>query len=62
MLSLTTVFGLTKYPTLSKSVKNILLILHGTSNVERGFSIYEHNVTANRTLLLLSSIKGLRSM
>ncbi|CAF1923231.1 unnamed protein product [Rotaria magnacalcarata] len=60
-LSLTTSFGLPKYPTLSKIVKNILIISHGNSNVARGFSINEHNVTENRTLLSLSSINGLRS-
>ncbi|CAF3309399.1 unnamed protein product [Rotaria socialis] len=60
-LSLTTSFGLPKYPTLSKVVKNIFIISHGNSDVERGFSINEHIVTENRTLLSLSSINGLRS-
>ncbi|CAF1496057.1 unnamed protein product, partial [Rotaria magnacalcarata] len=60
-LSLTTSFGLPKYPTLSKIVKNILIISHGNSDVERGFSINEHIITENRTLLSLSSINGLRS-
>ena len=62
VLSLTTVFGLPKYPTLSKVVKNILIISHGNSDVERGFNVNEHSVTENRTLLSLSSINGLRSM
>ncbi|CAF3455348.1 unnamed protein product, partial [Rotaria sp. Silwood2] len=61
VLSLTTSFGLPKYPTLSKIVKNILIISHGNSDVESGFSINEHIVTENRTLLSLSSINGLRS-
>ncbi|CAF3588591.1 unnamed protein product [Rotaria socialis] len=60
-LSLTTSFGLPKYPTLSKIVKNILIISHGNLDAERGFSINEHIVTENRTLLSLSSINGLRS-
>ncbi|CAF4275183.1 unnamed protein product [Rotaria magnacalcarata] len=55
------IFGLPKYPTLSKIVKNILIISHGNSDVERGFSINEHIITENRTLLSLSSINGLRS-
>ncbi|CAF3773207.1 unnamed protein product [Rotaria magnacalcarata] len=38
-LSLRTSFGLPKYPTLSKIVKNILFISHGNSDVERGFSL-----------------------
>ena len=62
MLSLTTVSGLPKYPTLSKIVKNIRIIAHGNSDIEWGFSINEHSVTKNRTLLSLSSINGLRSM
>ncbi|CAF1442528.1 unnamed protein product [Rotaria magnacalcarata] len=60
-LSLRTSFGLPKYPTLSKIVKNILFISHGNSDVERGFSINEHIVTESRTLLSLSSINGVRS-
>ncbi|CAM4968003.1 unnamed protein product [Rotaria socialis] len=43
-LSLTTSFGLPKYPTLSEIVKNILIISHGNSDVERDFSINEHIV------------------
>ena len=51
-----------KYPTISKVVKNILIISYGNSDVERGFGVNEHSVTENRTLLSLSSINGLRSM
>ncbi|CAF3874603.1 unnamed protein product, partial [Rotaria sp. Silwood1] len=54
VLLLTTSFGLPKYPTLSKIVKNVLIMSHGNSDVERGFSINEHIVTENRTLLSLS--------
>jgi len=57
---LTTSGGLPKYPTLAKIVKNILIISHGNSDVERGFSINENILTENRTLLSLSSINGLR--
>ncbi|CAF4666755.1 unnamed protein product, partial [Rotaria magnacalcarata] len=53
--------GLPKYPTLSKIVKNILIISHGNLDVERGFSINEHIVTENRALLSLYSINGFRS-
>ena len=41
VLLLTTVFESPKYPTLSKIVKNILIIAYGDSDVERGFSINE---------------------
>ncbi|CAF5055741.1 unnamed protein product [Rotaria sp. Silwood1] len=61
VVSLTTSFRLPKYPTLSKIVKNVLIMPHGNSDVERDFNINEHIVTENRTLLSLSSINGLRS-
>jgi hypothetical protein len=61
VLSLVTNGGLPKYPTLAKIVKNVLILSHGNSDVERGFSINEHIVTEYRTLLSLSSINGLRS-
>jgi len=61
VLSLTTNLGLPKYPTLSKIVKNVLIMSHGNSDVEQGFSINEHLVTEDRALLSLSSINGLRS-
>jgi len=61
VLSLTTNVGLPKYPTLAKITKNVLIISHGNSDVERGFSINENILTENRTLLSLSSINGLRS-
>ena len=62
VLALTTVFGLLKYPTLSKIVNNILIISYGNADVERSFSISEHSVAANRPLLSLSSINDLPSM
>jgi len=61
IMSLTNNLGLPKYPTLTKIVRNVLIMSHGNSDVERGFSINEHFVTENRTLLSLSSINGLRS-
>ncbi len=60
-MSLTNNLGLPKYPTLAKIVRNVLIMSHGNSDVESGFSINEHFVTENRTLLPLSSINGLRS-
>ncbi|CAF0854255.1 unnamed protein product [Adineta steineri] len=62
VLSLTANVGLPKYPTLAKIIKNVLIISHGNSDVERGFSINEHLVTEYRTLLSLASINGLRSV
>lgn len=61
VLSLTTNAGLPKYPTLAKIIKNVLIISHGNSDVERGFSTNEHIVTENRTLLSASSINSLRA-
>jgi hypothetical protein len=45
-----------KYPTLSKLIKNILIISHGNANVERGFSINGNILTEDRTLLSEKSI------
>ena len=61
LLSLTTNAGSPKYPTMAKIIKNVLIVSHGNSDVERGFSINEHMVTENRTLLSASSINGLRA-
>lgn len=61
VLSITAHSGLPKYPVLSKLIKNVLILSHGNSDVERGFSINEHLVTEDRTLLSQSSINGLRS-
>lgn len=61
LLSLTTSAGSPKYPTMAKIIKNVLIVSHGNSDVERGFSINEHMVTENRTLLSASSINGLRA-
>lgn len=60
VLLLTTNTVLPKYSTLDKIVKNVLIISHGNSDADRGFSINENIVTENRTLLSLSSINGLR--
>nr|ACD54741.1 unknown [Adineta vaga] len=51
-----------KYPTLSKLIKNILIISHGNSDVERGFSINNNLVTEQRTLLSEKSISGFRGI
>lgn len=54
--------GYPKYPTLSKLIKNILIISHGNSDVERGFSINNNLLTEERTLLSEKSINGLRGI
>ena len=61
VLGITTMDGRVKYPTLSKLIKNILIIPHGNADIERGFSINENIVPQNRSLLSDSSINGLRS-
>lgn len=53
--------GRPKYSTMSKLIKNILIISHGNADVERGFSINGNIVTEQRTLLSEKSINGLRS-
>jgi len=50
-----------KYHTLSVFVKSFLVITHGNSDVERGFSDSAHSVTAERAALSEASINGLRS-
>lgn len=52
--------GYSKYPTLAKLIKNILIISHGNADVERGFSTNENILTEERTLLSEKSINGLR--
>ena len=54
--------GRPKYPTMSKLIKNILIISHGNADVERGFSINGNILTEERTLLSEKSINGLRSI
>lgn len=61
VLSITTGDGRSKYPTLGKLIKNILIIPHGNADIERGFSINENIVPENRSALSSSSINGLRS-
>ncbi|CAF1116233.1 unnamed protein product [Rotaria sordida] len=61
VLSITTTDGRPKYPTLSKLVKNILIISHGNADVERGFSINENIIVSNRSLLAELSINRLRT-
>src|SRR6266516_7801015 len=50
-----------KYPVLSVFVKSLLVVTHGNSDVERGFSDSGHSVTAERAALSEASINGLRS-
>src|SRR6266516_2553373 len=50
-----------KYPVLSLFVKSVLVVTHGNSDVERGFSDSGHSVTAERAALNEASINGLRS-
>jgi len=50
-----------KYPVLSVFVKSLLVITHGNSDIERGFSDSGHSVTAERAALSEASINGLRS-
>ncbi len=45
-----------KYPTLSKLIKSILIISHGNADVERGFSINGNILTEESTLLSEESI------
>ncbi|CAF3042103.1 unnamed protein product [Rotaria sp. Silwood2] len=52
--------GISKYPTLTKLIKNVLIITHGNADVERGFSINSNILTENRSSLSESSINGLR--
>ena len=47
-----------KYPLLAKSP---LVVTHGNSDVERGFSDSGHSVTAERAALSVASINSLRS-
>jgi hypothetical protein len=61
VLAIAATDGRPKYPTLSKLIKNILIISHGNADVERGFSINENIVAPNRALLSELSINGLRS-
>ena len=50
-----------KYSVLTVFVKSLLVIAHGNSDVERGFSDSGHSVTAERASLNEASINGLRS-
>ena len=61
VLSIKGADGCLKFPTLSKLIKNILIIPHGNADVERGFSINENIVTTNRSSLSSTSVNGLRS-
>jgi hypothetical protein len=60
IFSILTSTGVPKYPTLSKLVKNVLIISHGNAQIERGFSINSNIITENRSGLSESSINGLR--
>jgi hypothetical protein len=60
VLSIVRSNGYSKYPTLSKLIKNVLIISHGNADVERGFSTNGNILTEERTLLSEKSIHGLR--
>ncbi|CAF4273778.1 unnamed protein product [Rotaria sp. Silwood2] len=60
VFSILTKNGISKYPTLTKLIKNVLIITHGNADVERGFSINSNILTENRSSLSESSINGLR--
>jgi hypothetical protein len=60
VLSIVRSNGYSKYPTLSKLIKNVLIISHGNADVERGFSTNGNILTEERTLLSEKSINGLR--
>jgi len=49
-----------KYSVLTVFVKSLLVIAHGNSDVERGFSASGHSVTAERASLSEASINGLQ--
>ncbi len=49
-----------KYPTLEKVIKTALIIPHGNSDVERGFSVNKDMIGDDRTLLTMPSKNGLR--
>jgi hypothetical protein len=61
VLSMVRSNGYPKYPTLSKLIKNILIISHGNADVERGFSVNGNILTEERTLLSEKSVNGLRA-
>ncbi|CAF4107403.1 unnamed protein product [Rotaria sordida] len=60
VFSILTMNGISKYPTLTKLIKNVLIITHGNADVERGFSINWNILRENRSSLSESSINGLR--
>jgi hypothetical protein len=60
-LSISATDGGRKYPTLAKSIQNVLIIPHGNADVACGFSINENIVTQNQSKLSNPSINGLRS-
>jgi len=51
ILSIVRSNGHLKYSTLSKLIKNVLIISHGNADVERGFSTNGNLLTEERTLL-----------
>ena len=61
IMAITATDGRSKYPVLTRLIKNILIISHGNADVERGFSVNQNIVTSNRSLLSEVSINGLRT-
>ncbi|CAF3817300.1 unnamed protein product [Rotaria sp. Silwood1] len=62
VLSIVRFNGYSKYSTLAKLVKNVLIVSHGKADVERGFSTNGNILTQERTLLSDKSINGLRAI
>ena len=61
VLSIVRSSGHPKYGTLSKLIKNVLIISHGNADVERGFSTNGNILTEERSLLSEKSLNGLRT-
>lgn len=61
VLSIVRSSGHPKYATLSKLIKNVLIISHGNADVERGFNTNGNILTEERSLLSEKSLNGLRA-
>lgn len=54
--------GKCRYPVLAKYIPNLLMLAHGNSDVERGFSLNNALVTSERNALAENTIKGVRAV
>ena len=61
VLKLKTSNGNTKYPQLTNDVNAALVLPHGNADVERGVSVNNSGVTAERNKLGEGTISGLRA-